>query len=193
MSGRSILFAVVLSVLSGCGGPEFRLSSGNGWTMTNDAEPIKPTTTPRAQGVPDGGDQAVAYLDSAPLESSSAHAPLGTDAGVLGVPADASIAIDGGPGNVSNPIDAAPEAAPLPIVDASEACAPAPVVGGYSDIGAKNPAAGRSIISSFPGECACDWTCACLMKSSVCLSLGSPMSCEWMPPGGLYVAVVNCG
>lgn len=77
-----------------------------------------------------------------------------------------------------------------------EACPPAPVApDGFSNICATAPARGSSIIQTFPGECACNWTCACLMTSSVCQGLGTPSSCQVVNGAtcnSVVVAVVIC-
>jgi hypothetical protein len=109
----------------------------------------------------------------------------------------------------SSRLDASPEAA-VGIADAGteaeaqsgsleasvEACPPAPVApDGFSNICATAPARGSSIIQTFPGECACNWTCACLMTSSVCQGLGTPSSCQVVNGAtcnSVVVAVVIC-
>jgi hypothetical protein len=77
-----------------------------------------------------------------------------------------------------------------------EACPPAPVApDGFSNICATSPARGSSIIQTFPGECACNWTCECLMTSSVCQGLGAPSSCQVVNGptcNSVVVAVVIC-
>jgi hypothetical protein len=77
-----------------------------------------------------------------------------------------------------------------------EACPPAPVApDGFSNICATAPSRGSSIIQTFPGECACNWTCACLMTSSVCQGLGTPSSCQVVNGptcNSVVVAVVIC-
>src|SRR4029077_1033098 len=77
-----------------------------------------------------------------------------------------------------------------------EACPPAPVApDGFSNICATAPARGSSIIQTFPGECACNWTCECLMTSSVCQGLGTPSSCQVVNGAtcnSVVVAVVIC-
>jgi hypothetical protein len=181
-----------------CGGAPFSLSDNFDAQApittedSTDATPQEKDAAPAIgfANVRDVPDVQTERIDSAgvPVLANRPGDAAGIDAS-----AEATTIADAGTEeakNESSGMEASVEAA---LVDASGEACPPPVVGGYSDIGAKNPAAGRSIISSFPGECGCDYSCSCLMKSSVCLSLGNPISCEWMPPGGLYIAVVTCG
>jgi hypothetical protein len=87
---------------------------------------------------------------------------------------DTEVGVDGGETARGGPAEtSAPEAA--------QGCPPPVAPDGFSNVCASVPMRGASYISTFPAECACDYTCACLMKSSICYSAGGhPQSCQWV-------------
>lgn len=167
----------VLLVIAGCAGDPFTLAdapdSGGGILYVIPQEQEATTPTQATYDVRDLPDAGGGYSDS------GGDTAVGIDARMV----DSAVTWIA---ETSRDAQQAPEVA--------QGCPP-PVAGGYSNVCATAPTRGETIISTFPGECACNWTCACLMASSICGGIGKPQSCTIVDGpvcNSVVVAVVTC-
>jgi len=174
----------------GCGGSPFALleiqPTRTQDAIPQDAIPQEASTEPAhdvqdVRDVPDAGDWGGGWDGD-----SRSDTGVDIDGGDVAPRREATPAPDAQPGATKYPETSTPS---------PESGCPPPVAGGYSNICATAPSRGETVISTFPGECACNWTCACLMTSSVCAQLGRAVSCTIVNGAvcnSVVVAVVTC-
>lgn len=157
---------ILLPLLASCGGPAFSLSTVEQPDSAQRTEYVIPeeAQAPEAQ---------VATYDVRDVSDAGGwDGNSGSDTRLDTINETGNASRDGGG---MGPLERQDAESP----ETSQGCPPPVAPDGFSNVCATYPMRGMTYISTFPGECACDWTCACLMKSSICPG-GHPQSCAWV-------------